>query len=96
MPKFALRSTRILVRSAVVAAATGLALAIPQASASAADTKYASIAISTSTGATGKSWNYPSATEATAAAIDACNEGALTSARHRAAAPAMAKHHGGK
>ncbi|MFI7668322.1 DUF4189 domain-containing protein [Nocardia sp. NPDC049526] len=76
MPFFVARSTTLLVRGGVIAAAVATAITVPQVSASADSTQYAALALSTSTGSTGRAWNYPSPGEARDAAINSCNEAA--------------------
>jgi hypothetical protein len=76
MTTFAARSTTLLVRCGIVAAAVGVATTVPQATASADSTEYGAIALSRSTGVTGRAWNYSSAAEARDAAIGSCNQAA--------------------
>ncbi|TQM29767.1 DUF4189 domain-containing protein [Nocardia bhagyanarayanae] len=73
MKNSAPRSAARLARWGIVAAAVGVAMTVPQATASADATRYAAIALSTSTGETGSAWNYPSSGEAVDAAVGACN-----------------------
>lgn len=74
MTIYAALSSTLLVRCGIIAATVGAAVTGSQAIASADSTQYGAIALSTSTGATGRAWNYPSAAEARAAAIDSCNQ----------------------